>query len=721
MKWDHTRNLSRNITRHFSARRRCLSIGFFVFVTASPTCAEPAHSESRMDLEAYGRIVRITDPQISPDGRTIVVTVGRADFDENRYDDELMRVDVASGRSEMLTAQRRGVAKPRWSPTGDRVAFLAMDAAPPGQEPRAQVFVLPTTGGDARRITNAPTGVQHFAWSPDGTTVAFATTDEPETKTGIEKNNKSFEIGDDNFLIQAAVLPTHIWLVPSDGSAPARRLTSGTWSLPVALPPAPQSSPLSWSPDERSIAFVRIASPHSGERDRGRIHVVDVATGQMRALTGQDGLETQPSFSPDGSRVLFSHYRDGDFNNVVQVQVAPAAGGAPTALTGDIDRNIARALWMPDNSTVLVGANDATQVSLWLQPIGSAARKVGLGAVSPNWTFWVDMTVGRNGAIAFVGTTPTQASELYYLASAKASPKKLTDLNAPTAALVLGRTEVIEWQSDGLHHNGIITFPPDYQNGHQYPLVLIIHGGPKAASLATFAAQAQLFAARGWVVFQPNYRGSDQLGEQYQKAIVNDAGAGPGRDVMAGLAAVKARGFVDESRIAVTGWSYGGYMTTWLIANYPTGWRAAMAGAPLTDWLDAYNLSDNNVLVRHAFGGAPSTNAERMRLYLDQSPITYAADIRTPTLILQNMGDYRVTPTQAFKLYHALKDNGVETQFIGYPLTGHNAIDPVHQRDVQRRWMDWIAQHFESASLSTLGEQSARSQPEQLPQLPPSS
>ena len=703
MKWDHAWNPSRIITCHFSWWRRCVLTGFFVFVTTSSSYAEPAQSGARMDLEAYGRIVRIADPQISPDGRTIIVTVGRADFDENRYDDELMRVDIASGRSEMLTAQRRGVAKPRWSPTGDRVAFLAMDTAPPGQEPHAQVFVLPTAGGDAHRITNAPTGVQHFSWSPDGTTMAFATTDEPEAKTGIEKNNKSFEIGNDSFLIQSAVQPTHIWLVPSDGSAPARRLTSGAWSLPVPLPPAPQVSPLAWSPDGRSIAFVHVESPHSGDRDRARIDIVDVTTGQLRALTGQDRLETQPSFSPDGSRVLFSHYRDGDWNNIVQVQVAPANGGPPTTVTEGIDRNIARALWMPDGRTVLVGANDDTRVSLWQQSIGGVARKVALGDVSPNWAFWVDMTVGRNGAIAFVGTSPTQPAELYYLASSNATPRKLTDLNAPTAALALGRTEIIDWQSDGLQHNGTLTFPPDYQRGRRYPLVLIIHGGPRAASLTTFAAQAQLFSARGWVVFQPNYRGSDQLGERYQKAIVNDAGAGPGRDVMAGLAAVKARGFVDESRIAVTGWSYGGYMTTWLIGNYPNGWRAAMAGAPVTDLIDDYNLSDFNVLGRNRFGGSPWASAELMRAHIDQSPISYAANIRTPTLILQNMGDYRVTPTQALKLYHALKDNGVETQLIGYPLTGHNAIDPVHQRDVQRRWMDWIAKHFEEVPLPAAG------------------
>lgn len=667
-----------------------------VAVLASMAFTVPAAAQSKMDLEAFGRIVRVADPQIAPDGRTIVVTVSRADFDENRYDAELVQVDVGSGRMRTITSMRRGLGQPRWSPSGDRLAFLATAPATPGRDPRAQVFVLPMNGGDARRITDAPNGVQHFAWSPDGATFAFATADESEKKTGIERHNRSFEIGNDDYLVQATPLPTHIWLVSSDGSAPARRLTSGSWSLPTSFPPGPPASPLSWSADGKSVAFTRVESPHSGDFDRARVHIADVATGIARALTGRDKFEAHPVFSPDGSRVAFWRPREGDSNNVNQIQIAPAAGGAGVSVTGAIDRHMARALWMPDGASLLVGANDGTRVSLWQQPVGGAARKLALGDVSPASSFWVDTTVGRDGAIAFVGSTTTRPAELYYLSSATASPRRLTDLNAAAASLALGRTEVIEWQSEGYRHNGLLTYPPDYQAGRRYPLVLVIHGGPRAASMETFGAQAQLFAARGWVIFQPNYRGSDQLGEAYQKAIVNDAGAGPGRDVMAGLTAVKARGLVDESRIAVTGWSYGGYMTTWLVGNYPAGWRAAMAGAPVTANMDQYNLGDGNVRRAYAFGGSPWTSPERMKAFIDQSPITYASRIRTPTLIMTNMGDYRVPPTQSFQLYHALKDNGVETQFIGYPLPGHNAADPVHQRDVQRRWMEWVARHFGS-------------------------
>jgi dipeptidyl aminopeptidase/acylaminoacyl peptidase len=250
----------------------------------------------------------------------------------------------------------------------------------------------------------------------------------------------------------------------------------------------------------------------------------------------------------------------------------------------------------------------------------------------------------------------------------------------------------VEWQAEGFAQNGLLTYPTQFAPGQKYPLVLVIHGGPRAASLETFSAQAQLFAARGWMVFQPNYRGSDQLGNAYQRAIRNDAGDGPGRDVMAGLAAVKKRGFIDDSRIAVSGWSYGGYMTTWLLGHYQ-GWRVAVAGAAVTDNVDQYNLGDANVGRANAFGGSPWTGT-LMDAYREQSPITYVQKMRAPTLVLSDTGDYRVTITQSYKLYHALKDNGVETRFFAYPVRGHSPQDPVRQRDVQRRWMEWIDQHF---------------------------
>jgi dipeptidyl aminopeptidase/acylaminoacyl peptidase len=336
-----------------------------------------------------------------------------------------------------------------------------------------------------------------------------------------------------------------------------------------------------------------------------------------------------------------------------------------------------------------VGGNDGTRVSLWLQPLEGPARRLDLGRINPFWSYRLDANVSPQGAIAFTGSAPNQPAELYFMESASSAPRQLTDFNHEVAALSLGKVEPITWDTvDGFKANGLLTFPPDFTADKKYPLVLLIHGGPASASTERFSLWPQLIAARGYVVFEPNYRGSDNLGNAYQRAIFKDQGDGPGKDVMAGLEVVKKRGFVDEKRIAVTGWSYGGYMTSWLIGHYHV-WKTAIAGAAVTDLGDQYNLSDGNVVRRHIYGGSPWVGTDDKRLR-EQSPISYARDIRTPTLIVATTGDARVPITQSYRLFHALQDNGVPVKFMAYPVAGHFPGDPVRQRDVYRLWVDWL-------------------------------
>jgi dipeptidyl aminopeptidase/acylaminoacyl peptidase len=656
--------------------------------------AELTASAKRFELADLAKLTRVSDPQISPDGRTIVVVVSRPDYEDDRFTSELVAVDIATGTQRPLTFDRKGVAQPRWSPLGDHLAFLAKVG--PEKKEKFEILVMPMAGGDARKITDTPEGVQQFAWRPGGSEIAYVTADDPPNKEAIEKHDDAFEVGNDDLFIQAAPTPSHLWLVAADGGKP-RRLTTGPWGLPVSAPPGPPGSPLSWSPDGASIAFARQETPHTGDSDLVSVQILDVATSAIRALSGRKKLESFPAFSPDGSRIAFWLPRDADPNNVNEIGVAPASGGMGAILTRGIDRCLYRSLWMPDGRTLLVGGNDRNRTSLWLQPLEGAARRLDLGDVSPAWSFWVDVNAGKDGSIAFTGSEPRRPVELYYMASPGLPPKRLTDFNHEVAAMDLGNVETIAWDGpDGWNENGILIYPPGYEKGRAYPLVLVIHGGPQAASKEDFSPFPQLLAARGYLVFEPNYRGSDNLGNAYQRAIVNDAGEGPGRDVMAGLAAVKRRVLVDAERIAVSGWSYGGYMTSWLIGHYQI-WKAAVAGAAVTDTMDEYNFSDFNVQEAYAFGGSPWAGRFE-KAYRQQSPITYAGRIRTPTLILTNTGDARVPPTQSFKLYHALRDNGVTTKFVAYPVPGHFPDDPVRQRDVYRRWVEWMDQHLGGSS-----------------------
>lgn len=648
----------------------------------------------RFDLDASAKLVRLSDPNIAPDGKSIVIVVARANYEENRWENELVLVDVATGAQRALTSGRHDVTQPRWSPSGDRLAFITN--APTGKESKPQLFVLAMNGGEAKRITNAPNGVQHYAWKPEGKELAFVTADDSPNKK-IGDREIAFEVGNDHFLINAQVTSSHIWLTSADGGK-AKRLTSGEWSLPVTLPPGSISSPLSWSPDGKSIAFVKQATPHYGDARYSSVQILDVVTGGMRALTGRSQRESQPVFSPDGLRIAYWYPRNGQGVNVYEINVTSATGGEGRSVTQALDRYVFRSMWMPDSKSFITGGNDGTRVSLWLQPLEGAARRLDLGNVNPAGSYWIEASVSNDGALAFTGSEPQRPVELYYLSSPTAKPKRLTDFNGVTAALSLGKVEKIEWTNDDFRMDGVLTFPPDFKAGQTYPLVLYIHGGPRSSSKESFNERGQLLAARGWIVFEPNYRGSDNLGNKFLSAIFNDAGAGPGRDVMAGIEAVKKRGFVDTSRIAVSGWSYGGFMTTWLVGHYQ-GWKAAVAGAAVTDWMDQYNLGDTNNNYVREFGSHPWTG-DFEKAYREQSPITNAPKIKTPTLILSDTGDTRVPITQSFKLYHALRDNNVPVQFIAYPVAGHSPGDPVRQQDVNRRWIDWLEKYLAPTATS---------------------
>ena len=651
---------------------------------ASVACA------ARFGLEQAGKIVRLTDPQIAPDGRSIAVVISRANFEEDRYDPELVLVDVATHAQRVLTRERRDLSHARWSPDGTMLAFLAKI------DGKAQIFVLPMGGGDAWQLTKSPTGIQQFAWRPVGghKDIAYVAFDEPPKLTGEERHNKSFEIQNMHFLLQEAPQPGHVWLISTEEKTPARRLTSGAWSLPASLPPSNPASPLSWSPDGDRIALVKGASPYTGDGDLTSVQVLSVETGEMHALTGREKYETQPLFSPDGTRIAHWYPRDGETKNVNEIYVGRASGGESASITRQLDRNVQRAIWMPDGKSLLVSANDATTTGLWLQPLDGAPRRIDLGNLVITAPFWLDASLGPKGEIAFTAGEPQRPAELYYMASAEGAPQRITDFNATAASLELGRSETIQWVNERFHADGIVTYPPEFSPVKKYPLVLYVHGGPRSASKQAFSRLAQLLAAQGWVIFEPNYRGSDNLGNAFQAAIWNDAGAGPGRDVMAGVKELEKRGFIDPARMAVSGWSYGGYMTTWLLGNYPGRWKAAVAGAAVTDWLDQYDLADGNVRTGARLGGSPWKDAQRMQAYREQSPMNYASKIKAPTLILSDTGDYRVPITQSFQLYHALRDNGVTTQFIAYPVSGHSPTDPVHSRDIDRRWIAWLSKYL---------------------------
>ncbi len=639
--------------------------------------AATAHAQGRpFDREAAGRIVSIGDPQPSPDGKLVVIVVTRPDYEQNRQRSELVAIDIATGKERNLTPSRKSVSSPRWSPTGDRLAFLA-----PGDSGTTQVWVLPVTeGGEAVAITQVKDGVRQFAWKPDGSAIAYVASDSLPVREGTERHNKSFEVEWNDYLTTAQARSRHIWMVPAAGGTPAR-LTSGTWSLATL-----NDVQIGWTPDGSRIVFTRQAGPGTGHWYGASLASVSVPSGEVKELVSTFG--TEPLASPDGQWIAYSAPR-GKVPEFTShgIFVIPRDGGTPK-LASDVDIALWSPLWF-DRNTLLLCGTQGTRDRLWRKPLDGPSVAVELGDLQPSCG---GVAVAATGGLALVAAADNGLAELYWVDRVGGTPKALTNYNGWIKEYALGRSEALQWKSDNFTASGVLTLPPGYEAGRRYPLVLMIHGGPMGVSTTGFDPLGQMLAAKGWLVFQPNYRGSSGQGNAYQSAVIGDAGDGPGRDVMSGVETLIRRGIVDTTRMGVSGWSYGGYMTTWLLGHYPR-WKAGLAGAAVTDYADGYYLSDYGPSFGGAWGGSPF-KAPYDQIVKAQSPITYASRIKAPVLILSDTGDPRVPVVQSYKLYHALLDYGVPVRFVAYPVGGHFPGDPVHVRDVWRRWVDWFSEQL---------------------------
>lgn len=657
-------------------------------VAASVFILSSAWGEGRAPtVRDLARIVRLGDPRVSPDGKTLAYVETRANLETDEFETEIQLLPMAGGAPRPLTRNRHHAAAPRWSPGGDRIGFLAPDA-----DKVRQLYVMPMAGGDALQLTHGKDGIEQFAWSPDGARIAYAVADPKAELKGEDKFRTAFKVGNDDITVSEAVRPVHLWLVDAQGGEP-KRLTSGTWSLPSSLPPGPPASPIAWTPDGKSLILVRQETPSTGDQFLSRIEVLDVASGELRSVTGNAMLEGYPVPSPDGASIAYWRNRDARPWNFQDVWLTSMTGGAGRDISATLDKNIYLTHWAPGGDWLLVGANAGTGVGLWRLTRDGVASALPLGDIVPLNGYWIDADIDAQGGVIFVGQSASDPYEIYRIPAGGGAPVALTQVNAGLADLNLARQQTVTWKAPGGRTlTGVVTLPMHYETGRRYPLVLYVHGGPNSSSRQRFNLMPQFLAGHDWLVFEPNYRGGDDQGNDFYASIHGDAGQGPGEDVMAGVKDLEHRGLIDPKRMAVTGWSYGGFMTTWLAGHYPV-WKAAVAGAPVTDWVEMYDLSDGNVTQIAATGASPYVG-DGMAINRRQSPSSSVTRITAPMLIMCDTGDFRVPIAQSFGLYRALVDNHVKTEFYAIPVGGHFPGDPIRQMDVYERWQNWLVPYL---------------------------
>jgi dipeptidyl aminopeptidase/acylaminoacyl peptidase len=667
---------------------RDASLLFALLLGAVPAAAAAAPFIGEND---YRFLVGLHSPAVSPDGKQAALVVSHAIWEEDRTENELVAVDLTSRARRTLVSGRKGIADPAFSPDGARLAFLADDGT--GSESRSQLFVIPLDGGDATPVTHGKADVKAFAWRPDGHALAYAAEEPVAERKGSDRFRNSFIFTTEPIVAHAASQPVHLFALNLDDGR-ATQLTFGAESVA-------DDSTISWSPDGTSIALTLCRSAILNDQSYSRVALLDVATRTVRRLTGRAMWEGTPLFSPDGNRIAYL-YSNGDPQvNLTRLYVTTPSGGAGSLVSGALDRPIGDAVWTRDSKNLIVTVPDRTTNALYRLSLSGVPQRIDVGDFTPGIPL---MTTGganapslanalaADGTLVFLASSTRQPLELF-IRSPGGETAKVTDFNVAMERFEWAAAQRITFRTTaGITADGVLYLPPGFSAARKYPLVLYIHGGPSDPSMLEFDFWAQVMAARGWLVLRPNYRGTPNLGLKYQRAILYDPEDGPGKDIMAALNAVRARGFVDDSRIAVSGWSYGGIMTAWMISKYHI-WRAAVSGASVNDWITDYGTADDSLADADLFHGSPfvGKNAAEWRR---NSAIWYARDVTTPILILSDIGDNRDPFATSSMYWRALRDNGKVAILRAWPVQGHFPDDPVRIVDVYHYWIDFIAQYF---------------------------
>ena len=667
-----------------------------VAATAGAQSPRPMTPEDLVAIRTVGGVA------LSPDGRTVVYTVSgwehpnaprnAAPGDTARGDRHDMRSHLwlvpADGArpARQITFSERGETQPAWSPDGGTIAFLSARGA--GEEARPQIHLLRLDGGEAERLTDVKDGVTGFAWSPDGGRIAFVSTDSLPRATEAARRRR-----DDPQVFEGDQRLAHVW-VADVASRQTRELVHAPQYTVQGAP--------SWSPDGTRLAYV--TAPTTLIRDyRRAAYVVPAAGGAPERLeVGGDPQQT-PRWSPDGRtlavttvartlRPLADSIAARELVNEHLVLYDVAARTFRDVASAEFDNSPGTLVWAPDGRALHFTAGDRVWSSVFRYDVGTGRyaqltrRQVVRG-----------LSFSRDGQRVAMTIESTSAPADVHVSDASfAAPRKLTTTNPQLADLAIGESEVITWKStDGQEVEGVLLKPVGWRPGQRVPLHVEVHGGPTGAHLAGFRASwgspGQYWAGQGWAVLYPNPRGSTNYGEKFMRGNVPDWGGGDFRDIMTGVDAVIARGVADPERLAESGWSYGGYMTAWIVTQTKR-FKAAMMGAGLSDLVSMYGTTDIPGYIGTFFDGNP--RQQTLDAYWKRSPVRYVDDVTTPLLILHGGNDLRVPIGQPMEFYRAIKDRGkAPVELVFYPREGHGLSEYYHQLDKIRREYDWIARH----------------------------
>ncbi len=645
-----------------------------------------AHKKRLIADDLY-KLAFVSDPEMSPDGKNIAYVKTHIDEKTKEYRSHIWVVPANGGKAAQYTSGPKADTSPRWSPDGSKLAFVS------DRNGDRQVFVLPTSGGEARQLTKMRRGAGAPVWSPDGTKIAYTSAldpdDKPEEyevpldqkqKDAVEKKKKDEPLVLSRLRVKAdsamGLLPnrfSHIFVIDTKGQGPAHKLTQGDFNY---------SSP-QWSPDGNNIAFSCNMSPDADwEPWFSDIYVMSSSGGDAKKLTPSKGPSGNPVWTPDGKHLVYvGNNMEFGGPTLTKLWIVPKDGGEPVCLTELFDQSIGDSgagdsrfggspggpYLSPDGKTVYFLASEEGRTSLWSVPVAGGEVRLVLGGDRQIFGFSSDDS-GKTFALGI--SEPTLPGDIASYCLESGEETVLTKVNqALLDETFMQSPELIPFKAkDGWQEYGWIIKPVGFKEGKKYPAVLQIHGGPHSMYGYGFFFEFQLLANQGYAVIYTNPRGSQGFGQEFVKAVNGDYGGMDFQDIMTWTDVAIQKGYIDENRIGVTGGSYGGFMTNWIV-GHTHRYAAAVTLRSISNWTSFHGVSDiGYTFIERELLADVWKDTKKVWEF---SPIAYVDNVKTPLLIIHGEQDMRCPIEQGEQFYVALKKRKVDVEMARFPGSNH--------------------------------------------------
>jgi len=646
------------------------------------------------DVRALLRISRISEPRLSPDGKSVAFTVQTVDLDQNTKPKQVYVMGINGGTARQITSDGTDNERPVWAPDSKHIAFISDRGG------SSQIWIMKPDGTEPRQVTNLSTEAGGILYSPDGKKLIFTSDVYPDCPD--DACNKSRIDADKASKVTARSYTTllyrhwtkwqtkrrsHLMVVDSSGGL-VKDLTPGTHDVPPFSMGAPDDYAI--SPDSREVCYAMNADAVAATSTNTDLFVVPIAGGESKKITVNPGADASPQYSPDGRWLAYrSQQQPGYESDRWRLIVLDRSTGTTNAVTDTLDRPVESFAWSHDSKNLFFSVIDRGRQSIQMVPaIGGAMRVIVSGPSSAD-----DMQLTEDGkTMIYTAHSGSAPLEIYRASSSGGVPAALTHLNDSLLAQY-DLSPLEEFWVEGAEKARVQSFivkPHGFQPTNKYPVLFLIHGGPEGewGESWTYRWNAQVFAAGGYVVVMPNPRGSVGYGQKFTEEIKDDWGGKAYEDIMAVVDHVATLPYADPDRMAAAGGSYGGYMIDWLL-GHTTRFKALISHAGVFDLRSEFGATEELWFPLWEFSGTPWDNPET---YSKWSPSYYVKDFKTPTLVIHGELDYRVPYTQGLQLFTALQMQKVPSKLLEFPDEGHWILKPQNSVLWYNTFLEWIGE-----------------------------